>query len=258
MITTRPGAPLTRRSPFGDQSGYTLIELMVAIMIATIVVGAAIGLLEFAQQDVTRVDAQVQIAQKARLALQNLMQELHSGCILPRYVPIRANSTENKIIFVSGTGEGPLPEHVFYREVAYEGTREGSLVEYRKSATIANGKVEVSSEPAKRVVLATHIMPATSPSGSGTVPLFRYYDYYESPAEAGYSPGALNPTPLPVPLTEESAAKVAKVTVAFAVAAEPAQQRLGGKIEQVPLEDSAVYRITPTAAVATPVPEPCE
>jgi len=230
----------------------TLIELMVATMIALIVVGAAIALLEFTNHNITSVNAQVQIAQGARLALQNLMQELHSGCILPHYQPVRPGSTETEIYFVSGVGEGPQPEKIYYRRVAFEGGEIGNLVEYRWPASISNGQVVVSSESPVRQILARRVgLPAP---GS---PIFRYYHYYE-PGETGFAPGQINPTPLPVPLTAETAAKVAKVTVAFAVNPEPVQRRLGGKIEPLVLEDSAVYRITPTAAVATPVPEPCE
>lgn len=242
---TRPTRPVA-------VAGFTLIELMVAMLISFIVVGAAIALFEFTNRDVTSVDAQVQISQKARLALQNLMQELHSGCILPHYQPIRPGSTSTQLNFVSGVGEGPEPEKVYYRQVKFEGGEVGNLVEYRWPATIENGAVKISNENPTTNILASRVIRAAPGA-----PVFRYYHYYE-PGEEGFSPGSLNPTPLPVPLTTEAAAKVAKVTIAFAVAPEESQTRIGGKIEPLVLEDSAVYRITPTAAVATPVPEPCE
>jgi len=247
-----------------DQSGLTLVELVVAMAMTLVLTLAAIAFLQFTSNDVTRVNAEVHTDQRARAALTELVLQLHSGCVLPKYQPIRAGSSETQLNFVSGTGEGPQPEHIAYHELIWEAEARGgayALVEHSRKASLVNGTVVVSSETPNRQIIASHLMRSwANAQHTETLPIFRFYRYYE-PGDVGYIPGTIDPQPLPVPLTPESAEKVSKVTIAFSVAPEGAEAKLAQrntKLEPLELEDSAVYRITPASTAATPAPAPCE
>lgn len=260
-----------RRVGLRDGHGFTLIEVLIAASLGITMTLIAFSALRFVQINVTKTDTQVQIDQAARVALENIMLELHSGCIAPKAKPIREGSKETLIKYINARNEAARTEsskeeeaHVkpYLHEVAYEESTE-KLIEKKYEGTTENPSTGewTFSSTAKERLLATHVQysyekPKTH---EGKLAIFRYYQYYE-PGETGYEAGFLNPNPLTGALSATTAAKVAKVTVSFSVSPEQKAERKAYNtkaLEPVALEDSAVYRLTPASTAESPAPQPC-
>lgn len=230
----------------------------------------AFSALRFVQVNVTRTDTQTQIDQAARTALENLMLELHSGCIAPKAKPIREGSKETMIKYINARNEAARTEsalgeeaHIkpWLHEVFYEPTKE-KLIEKKWEGLTENESTGewTFSATAKERILAEHVQQTwENKEHKAKLPIFSYYKYYE-PGETGYEAGYLNPNALAVPLSLASSEKIAKVTVAFSVAPEAVAERKAYKtkaLEPIALEDSAVYRLTPASTAESPAPQPC-
>ena len=249
-----------------DARGFTLIELLIASSLGIVMTTIAFGAMHFVAVNVTKTDSQVHIDQAARGTLANIMLELHSGCIAPKAKPIREESSEKTIRYINARNEAARTEsskeeeaHVkpYLHEVKFEEASE-KLVEKKWEGTSENTSTGewTFSATAKTRILATHIQQAEN-TEKKKLPIFRYYKYYE-PGETGYEAGQLNPNPLAESgkLTASQAEKVAKVTIAFAVA--PEEKTYNKKLlEPLTLEDSAVYRLTPASTAESPAPQPC-
>jgi hypothetical protein len=241
-----------------------MVELLVAASIGIIVTLVAFGVLKFTSTQVTRTDSQVHIDQAARVALENLMLELHSGCYAPKAKPIQEKSENNILRFINARNEAARTEsgneaHVkpYFHEVIYEEAKE-RLFEKKWEGTTENSTTGewAFSATAKERILATHIQATwENTEHKAKLPVFTYYRYFEA-GDVGYEAGKLNPTALAVPLSATNAQKVAKVTVNFSVSPEEAKYN-SKALEPVALEDSAVYRLTPASTAESPAPQPC-
>jgi type II secretory pathway pseudopilin PulG len=255
----------SKRPALADTRGFTMIELLVAASIGIIVTLVAFGVVKFTQTQVTRTDAQVHIDQAARVALENLMLELHSGCYAPKAKPIQEKSTGSILRFINARNEAARTEsgneaHVrpYYHEIIFEEAKERLFEKKWEGATENSSTGEWTfSATAKERILATHIQATheNSEPSKPKLPVFRYYRYFEA-GDVGYEAGKLNPTTLEVPLSTTNAQKVAKVTVNFSVSPEEANYN-SKALEPVALEDSAVYRLTPASTAESPAPQPC-
>ena len=73
-----PRVPPFRFSAAGRKSGFTLIELMVALALSMLVVGGALRLLSTQRQGNERHDAVVDVRQRARFCLDAIARDLHA------------------------------------------------------------------------------------------------------------------------------------------------------------------------------------
>jgi prepilin-type N-terminal cleavage/methylation domain-containing protein len=242
-----------------SERGFTLVELLVAMSIGTIVVMVAFGLVRITGSNVRRADEEVTVDQTARSSFQRVMDVLHSGCIRPEATPVKEKSTESTIRVVSETGqEAELPRERLH-EIIYSSTAH-TITEkiYTSEGGLASEKWPAT--PKVTLLLASHIEQAVN-SGGKKQPIFSYYRYYaENPETHEYAhPGELEPTSLAGAstssgLSKEEAQEVAKVTVQFTVA--PNLNNVKA-LEGTQLEDSAIYRMTPASTIAEAHNEPC-
>src|ERR1700759_2993057 len=84
--------PITSIS-VADEHGMTLIELLVAMVLSIIVVGALLAILEVSLRKGTRITTQVQSNRSGRLALTKIVEELHSSCTGLETTSIQAPSS---------------------------------------------------------------------------------------------------------------------------------------------------------------------
>lgn len=258
LIATRRLARHLRR-----QDGYTLIELMVAIMISMIVILAAFSLLEFTSRDVSRITDRAQADQTGRVALENIMLRLHSACVAVTVNPIQSPSSATELRLISETS--PLNANnepvsalatVGLHRYVYNASA-GTLTEYTTKSTGQNTAGEFtfneSETPVKRLLL-THISQTVK--GGVTLPIFQYYRYYRQ-GDANPELGRIAQN-LPVtPSTPAEAAKVAKVAVNFTLAPEAHENSFAKGDRALPLEDAAVLRLAPASEAANSPNEPC-
>jgi len=206
-----------------DQRGVTLIELLVAMLMALVVSFAAFSILEFASGDVSRITERVHADQTGRTALEKIMLQLHSACVAEEVNPIVEGSTGEKIKFVSENGTQPAFSTVYLHEIIYTpaaGKSPGTLTEktYKNTGEETKGNYPFSETPSTTTKLLTGV------EQTGTTPIFLYYRYYRKgdPIPSGHTElpyGELYPTSVS-PATKAEAEEIVKVTVSFTLAPE--------------------------------------
>lgn len=263
----RPHGRLARlRRALRDESGFTLVELIVATA-AGIVVTAALGAIvitsvHFSSNFTDRVDAN----QQGRTAMEKIVQALNSSCVSSQVAPI-----------VSGGATGPVGNlassdatHLWFYSAVAPGTTvtdtatiNPSMVEvYLSGATLKETAYPWASGTAPAPTNSTPwnwnwnaptnftLLPAvTYPTGStgATGPIFTYYGY-------SGTGGTISTTPYPTPLSAANAANTAQVVVSFKAISSD-NYNAGGRGSN--LTDSVVLRLTPASAVSGATNTPC-
>lgn len=260
---------VNRHSPSDvrNESGYTLIELLVAMVIGIIIVMAGFALLQFTTEDVTHVTDRVHVDQVGRTTLEKIILELHSSCVAESVQPILAGSNESIIKFISEGGSGSSFTTVHEHEIVYtpaSGSTEGTLVEKTYISTGGSAPSYTwATTPSATVTLLKGIKQ-TKYGAEAATPIFQYYRYYnttdlvpEGDAEIPY--GQLNPSPISKALMEKEAESknVDKVTVSFTLAPEGKEGFGFNQDRPVVLDDSAIFRLTPASEATTSYNPPC-
>ncbi len=250
------------------ERGYTLIELLVAMSIGSIVILAAFGLLRFTTSDVSRISARVRIDQRGRLALEKIMLELHSACVAQKVVPIKEGSTTKELRFISeysplNKETSPLPTSelatVKLRHIVYtppSGKVGGTLVEeyWPSTGTPPHYKFNEAETPTKVKLL--NAVQARLNSEGKEMPVFNYYRYYrEKDTEPVY--GQLDPTAVPVPVTKSEAEDVTKVTIGLTLGSEASESATFANDRAANFEDSATFRLAPASETPSESNPPC-
>jgi type II secretory pathway pseudopilin PulG len=252
----------------GSEGGFTLIELLVSMLTATIVFGAVLGLLEFAVRQQSRTTDRVQADQIGRLAMNKVMDELHSSCTGFGATAIQAPSTTPasplastgalNLWFLSAYGNATSEQAVLSGVTEHDirwsstgtsntGEALGTLTDYAFAST--GGSAPNWTFPALTIAnaKATRLAPSVIPPKiSGVSTIFQYYKY-----KSNGQPVALSAAELP---TATSNKEVAKVTVSFTQAPENGDTQLG---RLTSLSDSTVLRFNSTVNAAGAANVPC-
>ncbi len=104
-----------RLSP-AEESGFTIVELLVAMVAGVIVTGALFAVLEMSLHQTSRITDRVQASQLGRIALTRMTNELQSACIAREFTPVLAKSKSNELRFISGTSEKAVIESAEVQE----------------------------------------------------------------------------------------------------------------------------------------------
>jgi prepilin-type N-terminal cleavage/methylation domain-containing protein len=248
MLTTR----LAERW-LADERGFTLVELLVATAAGVLVLFAASTIMIVSLRLTSRVTDRVQAVQQARTSMEQVIQELNSGCLTNDVSPVQATTTAgvtpavstdgSHLVFVSGVGDSATATPTLH----VLSVRSGSLIDTSYANT-------GGSPPALNI--ASTWTFSTTPTGTRTLlqhvsqidastPYFQYLAY---PA----SSGAIGSTPLsPLPLSGSAAASVAEVDIAWVAAP---SDGLTDASRVIAMRDSAVFRFTPANATGTNFP----
>lgn len=221
-----------------DARGFTLVEMLVAMTMGVIVLGATFAILNISQTQSARLIDRVSADQRSRTGMEKLVLRLHSSCVSIGVSPILVGSSETLIKFLSQTGSEPAFTTVTMHEVSLSG--ETLIDKLSTSNTNPTGTKWENFSP----LTTTTLLTGVSRSENGTAPLFRYYKY---------TSGQLSATPLPVPLSEANAEKTAQVTVRFTTAPASGSKQNGRPVD---LENNVSLRLTPPTEIGAN--EPCE
>lgn len=220
-----------------DERGFALVELLVAMLTATIVMLGIFQLMDISARESARVVRRVEADQTARPVLTRIIDEFHSACVSSSVPPILAG-TDNSITFVTQTGSAVNPnpdKHV----ITLSGKTLTETTYPYVSGSAPSWTFSTTGSPR---TLLTNAGPATI-NGS-TVPLFRYYEY---------SAGQLSSTPMSTnPL---DTANVAQVAVAFSVA--PSSNPANDANADFTVADSALLRLGPAGEDTSAETVPC-
>lgn len=222
-----------------SEDGYSLTELMVAAGAGMMVLLVLFAMFDLSWKSSAKVTQRVDANARAKPAIQNLMNDLHSACTGPAIAPLLPGSTDNQLRFQSATGGGvaPTPQK---HTVTYEN---GGLTERIYNATSgANPNWTYSATPSSTRILLEGV---DAPDEAYGTP----FSYYASQA------GVIQTTPLPVPLSSTDAARAVQVKVGMEVA--PSSQPVDDENASVTLTDAAVFRFSPFSEDPLKVNGPC-
>jgi prepilin-type N-terminal cleavage/methylation domain-containing protein len=252
-----------RRSP-SDERGFTMIELLVAMSMGTMVMLAAFLLLKYTTGDVARITERVHVDQAGSVGLERIMLELHSSCVTRGVTPIQTGSSENSIKFISEAGGQSSFNTVHLHEIEYvpaKGEAEGKLVEY-SSASIppptggAAPNYTFPKTPETKVVLLTGVQQAETKE-STKIPVFQYYRYYHT-GDTSPKYGQINSTAIAkLPLTELESENVTKVSISFTLAPNGKEASTFNHDRPIELADSTVFRLATSSEAASNPNLPC-
>jgi hypothetical protein len=220
-----------------DQRGTTLAELIIGMAAGLTVMFGLSTLVVVTFNNTTRVSARVGATQQARVALDRVVNQLHSACIAPKVPPIRKESSGSQLRFVHATGAAVAPTPVL-SVITHSGTTlTQSDYEWQSGAAPF---WTFKTTPYRTTKLADRINPI------GSRPIFSYY---------GYASGALSTTPFATPLSELNASYTIQVTMAFM-----ASPRKGKDEDSAParIQGSAGLRLTASSYNPAAPSLPCQ
>lgn len=257
------------RLPFSvrvrDERGFTLMELLVAMIAGLVITGALLAILEVSLRQDARISDRVQADRIGRTVMSNILDELHSSCTgfgsgaiqPPATTPTTPLATTGPLdlwfltAYGSGTSGAAAPTGVTLHDINWAfaktsntGAELGNLTDYSWDSTGGEPPTSawtftstLSTTTASRTrVLATNVVPEE------TSTLFNYSKYDTTSGDATY--GELVPfISSELPLTAVTANKVAKVAIAFTQAPENGDTREGHTTSYA---SAAVLRLTPT------------
>ncbi len=220
--------------PRGEH-GFTLVEMLVTLVTGIVIVLAAFSILDVSLTQSSRIAERVETDQRARLAMEKILLELHSSCVVSVNSAIEPESNATDIKFISQSGSEVYFTTVTKHEVSLSG---GKLIDASYvSEPSGSGGWKFHSTPTSTQTLLTNV------TQTGATPVFQYYRYVG---------GNLSTTPQEVPLKPEEAENTAEVTVSFTTTATTGEEKSG---QPVALADTAVLRFDPASAAGNN--EPC-
>lgn len=238
---------MRRRLDLRDESGMTLIELLVATAAGVVVVAGLSATLIVVMRESSRVASHVNANQRARVTMTKVIDQLHSACFAYDYAPVQSGSDGNNLIFTHPTAAtttkvAPTPVK---SKISLSGT---TLTQSDYAATTTTQPWSFSTTPSTTMELMTGVSAIST-----GLPVFRYY---------AYESGKVGTVPLsvtPAGLSAADAERTVQVNVAFK--ANPLKTPLSASSDPnaaTGLQDSALLRFTPSGYETSASYLPCE
>jgi hypothetical protein len=232
---------VTRPDP-KDESGTTIVELLVGISMGMIVlVGLTLTLVNVLH-GTARVDARVEATDNARVTVAGIMEQLHSACVSPQIAPIQKGSTGTTLIFwhaAPGEASAVQPTPV-KSKIVLSGT---TLTEYNYAKTAGNSPKLWEFEPetgGNKTILLSNV--AAPPETSS---IFTYEKF-----EKGKQ--------IPMTATELTTVPEIVIRVNLALTASPRNAPVADKSSAATIEDGATLRLTPPSFNSEASALPCQ
>lgn len=243
---------LTSSPPPDGERGFSLVEVIVAMLCGIVITGALFAILEVSLHQTSRLAGRVQATQAGRTTMTKIVDELRNGCISKEFTPIQKSSGESELRFIAGVGREAVLAKAAEHRIVFE--KEKLIDKTYASSGGSWPNFTYSSTPEKSVQIGEYI--SQSESGGKKVPIFQYYEYAGSTNSSSTSSGVttLSSTALTVPLEEATAKKAAGVLITFTAGAnEGKQYKPSAELStQVTLAFSVPSAETPIVA------KPCE
>ena len=190
-----------------DQSGFTLIEMLVSCTLGLIVLTGALQLMVLAQHSAAKSTERADDAQRGRIAMEQIVQGLRSAaCGRPD-----ANNRLTPLVYADGS------KVVFYRNIAgRSGTNATAFKPDMHTYQLTGGRLTdvtnagVGTYPSVTFPTASRprLVVENASTAGATTPLFTYYAYQPN--------GTIDPTKaLTTPLSADDLERVVQIRVRF-------------------------------------------
>jgi prepilin-type N-terminal cleavage/methylation domain-containing protein len=173
------------RRNLGDDGGFTLTEVLIALIIGSIIVTASFTLLDVVMRRAGEVDQRVDTAQRGRMLMDVMTRELRSQiCQTTDVPPIKATTSataangsyQQTVTFYTDLTDGRANTPPQMRTLRYdEATR--TIIEYTYVAT-GNAPILYKVNPDRTRVLATNVVREVR--GGVPVPIWSFYGFTTS------------------------------------------------------------------------------
>lgn len=232
------------------EDGLSLIEVLIGMSTGLVVAAAAFSLLMMSMHLYSRTSERVDSAQRARLAMAAIVNELQSTCVSSGIYGVQSGgavpkSDGNDLVFVAQSNSAVAPAPVLH-DIVLSG---GTLTDYSYTANSGApaGPWGFPSTPTSKRVLTTNI------TQTGSTPVFQYFAYgsdYE--IDDGTNGTKYLPLDYGSSLTAGDAAQTAEVIITFS--AGPLHTDPTIKDAAANVTSAVVLRLTPNASggAATP------
>lgn len=210
-----------------SRDGFTLIEVLVAMVTGVIVTGALFAILEVSVRQSSHLSNVAQATELSRTAMTRIVDPLHSACVSQNFAPVKEGSSPTKLIFVnaydeaSGKEEPPaeLPPAGIHKDEIEYNEAAGTLKDKRYTAT---SNVATKGEYTWSATTATTLLGekvTQAEEGGKKLPVFQYFAYNtKASSSTSSAASALKEESIVKTgetLTEAGAAKVGAVQVSF-------------------------------------------
>jgi Tfp pilus assembly protein PilW len=248
-----------------SQLGFSLVEVLVAILMGVIVIGATMAILTVALHQNVLLNDRVQSNQASRTTMTKVVNALHSACLAPGFTPVQEKSTGSKLIFVNAyssiaaipSASESVSEGAYRHELEYVSGSNGKLVDkaYPSTSVASWPEITFSGTASKTTVLGEHVSQVTTPV---LTPVFQYYKYAEKSTVASENAaiGTLELVTPPAEGLKPTAAKeVASVLVSFNTKPRDNDTRSS---RSVSLSNQVTFALSAPAAETPVLAAPCE
>jgi prepilin-type N-terminal cleavage/methylation domain-containing protein len=209
------------RRALADESGFSLIELLVAMSLGSIVLTALLTVFVNGLTATTNVTDRVQALQDARLTLDRMNTLLQAEVCAAGAAPV-TDAQADSITFTANVGD-VAANPTRYR-LRYDSTN-NTIVEERFAPIVASdGSISFPSASTSTQTIGTNIVPA-----GGT--MFTYYTF-------DLVNGGLDPDPLAQPISDSDEQRV--VAVKTAITAQPERSKKTSDPRATTIESQAV------------------
>jgi len=265
----------TASSAVRDERGFTLIEVLVALITGLIVTMALFSVLEFSMNQTTRLSDITQANQLGRTTMTHIVDELHSACLSAGFNPIQESSTESKLVFVTGySAEAEVPSvlgekgGVRKEEIEWNSV-EGKMWDKSYAGTGTESKGNYTfSESSTKTLIGENISQSVESSGKKeAIPIFKYFAYATKPSSGATE--AASTIEEAKPLTKggvaigKEAENAASVLISFNTATRDRNVLLGGNAKvssdrSADLSSQVTFAFSAPSSEATIKAGPCE
>jgi prepilin-type N-terminal cleavage/methylation domain-containing protein len=195
-----------------SEDGFTLMELIMAMAVGFVLLGATLGLLESSVKLNTGVMAKTDAMQRGRLAMDTVTQQLRSQvCLDWDNSAVRAGSDEYAVTFFADFSAGDLKP--VKRTLGYNAATRSILIERTDPPTPLPDPLVPDSygtSPDSASLVLENAVLEYDQVAMKNVPFLRYYAYEQA------ADGVMRPQlELSPPLDEAEAARVARIEINF-------------------------------------------
>lgn len=199
-----------------DERGFSLPELLVAIVAGVIVLMASWTVLDGSVQNATTVSDRTDASQRGRIAMEQMIRQLRAQVCPPSSDPMKAYepmielAQADAVIFYADVGgEQYRPDRRQFAYSAGSGGGPGSITETVWAAAGTEPSFTWPSQATRTRVIATDVERVEDQSGT-ELPIFRYYAFDTTASPVTPTLELTSP-----PLSEADRQRVVKVKVSF-------------------------------------------